>query len=230
MASLGIGFDVFGTLVDPLQMGTLLAEKVGTEKAPDVARIWREKQLEYTFRRGLMGDWQDFTVCTEQALQYALAACQSSLSVEHCQQLMKGYEQLDPFDDVLPALGRLQQTDCAKVAFSNGTSSQVSTILANAGVLPLLDRVISVEALQTYKPDPRLYQYLCESLGTQPEHTWLISSNPFDVIGAKRAGIRAAWVKRTAQALFDPWGVEPDLVVANLNELIEQLLPAGPAS
>jgi len=35
---------------------------------------------------------------------------------------------------------------------------------------------------------------------------WLVSSNPFDVIGVISAGMRAAWVKRSPDALFNSWG------------------------
>ena len=40
---------------------------------------------------------------------------------------------------------------------------------------------------------------------------WLISGNPFDVIGA-------------VSEVFDPWGVEPTLTVKNLSELCAQAL------
>lgn len=223
MKSLGFGFDVFGTLVDPLQMGQLLEQMLGPDCAATVARVWREKQLEYTFRRGLMGAWQNFTVCTEQALAYALAASGAELDYQQRQRLMAGYEQLVPFADVVPALRRLQKTGCAAAAFSNGTAAHVSQILGNAGVLPLLQQVVSVDELQTFKPDPRLYHHLSARLGTELQQTWLISSNPFDIIGAKHAGISAAWVRRQASVPFDPWGIEPDLVVRDLNELVDQL-------
>ena len=56
-----------------------------------------------------------------------------------------------------------------------------------------------------------------------PGAAWLISSNPFDVIGAVSAGMHAAWVKRTEAAVFDPWGIEPTITVANLGELDREL-------
>ena len=49
-----IAFDVYGTLVDPLEMGERLRPVVGDGLAEPMAQLWREKQLEYTFRRGLM--------------------------------------------------------------------------------------------------------------------------------------------------------------------------------
>ena len=46
-----------------------------------------------------------------------------------------------------------------------------------------------------------------------------VSSNAWDVIGAKAAGLRGAWVKRQPDLVFDPWDVEPDVVVSRLDEL-----------
>ena len=59
-----------------------------------------------------------------------------------------------------------------------------------------------------------------ETLGND---AWLISSNPFDVIGAISSGMRAAWVQRSPDALFDPWGIEPALTVHSLEDLAEQI-------
>ena len=217
----GIGFDVFGTLVDPLLMGRQLSEMVGPEQAQIVARVWREKQLEYSFRRGLMGAWADFGVCTEQALEFALMLQKLELSDKQKQQLLEGYSSLPPYSDVIPALQKLQAVSATKVAFTNGSCAQVEPILSNAQVLSLLDSVVSVDQLQTFKPAPALYHHLCSCLATEPQQTWLVSSNPFDVIGAKHAGLRAAWVQRNPQTPFDPWGIEPDLVVGDLLELVD---------
>jgi 2-haloacid dehalogenase len=56
-----------------------------------------------------------------------------------------------------------------------------------------------------------------------PEETWLVSSNPFDVIGAKASGLKAAWIQRTPNVKFDPWGIEPDLVAPDLEALAGKL-------
>ena len=71
------------------------------------------------------------------------------------------------------------------------------------------------------KPDPAVYAYLARRAGHVPGDTWLVSSNAWDVIGAKAAGLRAAWIRRQPEAVFDPWDVEPDVVVSRLDELTE---------
>jgi 2-haloacid dehalogenase len=51
----------------------------------------------------------------------------------------------------------------------------------------------------------------------------MVSSNPWDVIGAKAAGLNTAWIKRDSKKIFDPWGIEPDITASSLIELSEQL-------
>ncbi len=87
-----------------------------------------------------------------------------------------------------------------------------------------MDVVISVDEVKRFKPDPAVYAYLRTQLETRPEHTWLISSNPFDVIGAAHAGLRSAWVRRHSDAPFDPWGIEPDMTVPDLEALAERMV------
>jgi 2-haloacid dehalogenase len=55
------------------------------------------------------------------------------------------------------------------------------------------------------------------------ENSWMVSSNPWDVIGGKAAGLKAAWIKRDPRKIFDPWDIEPDLIVNNLIEFSEQI-------
>ena len=88
-------------------------------------------------------------------------------------------------------------------------------------------KIVSVDPIRTFKPDPAVYELLVlGELRVQREMVWLISSNPFDVIGAKACGLRTAWVQRDPKRVFDPWEFEPDLVVHGLAELPGRLVPA----
>jgi 2-haloacid dehalogenase len=219
---LGIGFDVYGTLVNPLEMYQHLRARSG-ELAERIASVWREKQVEYAFRRGLMGRYQNFSVCTRQALQFALASLGLELPLPEQEQLIEHYQHLPAFPDALPGIQALKAAGHKLVAFSNGAEATVSMLLAHAGILPHLEDVVSVDDLKTFKPDPRVYSYLVQRLGISKDDTWLVSGNAWDVIGAKSAGLRGAWIKRTSSAIFDPWEIAPDLVVANLQELANRL-------
>jgi 2-haloacid dehalogenase len=130
---------------------------------------------------------------------------------------------LRPFPDVIPGIEVLKERGHTLVAFSNGIEATARTLLERAGILPHLDGVISVDDLKTFKPNPQVYLYLAGRLRRAPQETWLVSSNPFDVIGAKAAGLKAAWIQRTPSVQFDPWDIEPDLVAPDLEALAGRL-------
>ncbi|GGP74592.1 haloacid dehalogenase type II [Shewanella ulleungensis] len=213
-----IGFDVYGTLVDPVDMGQHLENLIG-DRASEFGQLWHDKKVEYAFRRGLMQQYADFTVCTHQALQYCLNVYQISLSPAEQQQLMARFAELNAFDDVIPGLKKLVQHGHHLAAFSNGPELSVRKLMANSHILPHLQQVVSVDDLQTYKPNPDVYQYLVERLQADINSCMMVSSNPWDVIGAKSAGLKAVWVKRSPSKLFDPWEIQPDLIVSDLIEL-----------
>ncbi|HUM95875.1 MAG TPA: haloacid dehalogenase type II [Candidatus Competibacter sp.] len=213
-----LGFDVYGTLVDPLALAEPLRALVGEQAVP-FAALWRTKQLEYSFRRGLMRHYVNFDVCTQQALQYTQKALKCELSPSDQARLIDAYLHLPLFPEVIDALAALKAQGHRLVAFSNGVEGSIRALLANVGVLSRLEDVVSVDDLRTFKPDPEVYAYLARRAGRSSAETWLVSSNAWDVIGAKTAGLRAVWVKRQADSLFDPWGFEPDLVVQGLDEL-----------
>jgi 2-haloacid dehalogenase len=217
-----VGFDVYGTLVDPLAMRTPL-ETVAGHHAGQMSRLWREKQIEYTFRRALMQKYENFDVCTEQALAFAVKSLNLELRDEDRTSLIEAYRSLPPFPDALSAIRSLKAAGFKLAAFSNGVETSLRALLAHSGILPHLDAVISVDDLKTYKPDPQVYRYLAERLGFPLGNTWLASSNGWDAMGAKAAGLRTAWIKRSAEDILDPWGFSPDFVASNLEDFSSRL-------
>jgi 2-haloacid dehalogenase len=213
-----LAFDVYGTLIDPFHMEEHLRAAFG-EKAKDASELWRSKQIEYSFRRALMKKYRAFDACTSQALRFVSAQFGISLSEEALAQLLSKYQQLPAYPDVTGALDELAARGFTIGACSNGTESAVRGALDHAGVLPRFSKIVSADPIRTFKPDPAVYEYLVAELKAKREMVWLISSNPFDVIGAKACGLRAAWVQRDPKRMFDPWEVEPDLVVRGLAEL-----------
>ncbi|UYO73492.1 haloacid dehalogenase type II [Halomonas qinghailakensis] len=219
-----LAFDVYGTLIDTQGVSVELERRLSdATKAAEFAKRWREKQLEYSFRHGLMGAYVPFSECTREALVFTDRALQTGLSDNDQDHLMAVYAELPAFADVIPALDQLRDAGIRCVAFSNGTQEAVTKLLTRAGVESHMDDVVSVDDVKRFKPDPAVYAYLRTRLEARPEHTWLISSNPFDVIGATHAGLRSAWVRRHSDAPFDPWGGEPDMTVTDLEALADRM-------
>lgn len=213
-----LAFDVYGTLINTEGVLEKL-QKIIPDQALAVMQLWRNKQLEYTFRRGLMQTYVDFDQCTHEALQFALAANNIELSQPTIDEIQNFYSDLPAFADALPALKKLNTENTRCVAFSNGTSVAVKQILAQAELLPFFEDIVSVENVQTFKPHPKVYQYLCERCGSKPEETHLISGNSFDVMGAAAARLKSIWVQREASLKLDFWEWQPNQIVSDLREI-----------
>ncbi|MEP1214364.1 MAG: haloacid dehalogenase type II [Marinobacter sp.] len=212
-----LAFDVYGTLVDPMGMAQLLAPDAG-ETAESVSAQWREKQLEFSFRKGLMRMYEDFGACTRQALRYAMASHGLDLGSEREDELMGAYLSLPAFDDSLPALKSLEG-DYLMYAFSNGTYPALEKVLGHNDLLAMFDGLVSVDDVKSFKPDPAVYAYARRATGALDQPLCLVSSNAWDVIGARAAGLMAIWVQRDPGKVFEDWGIQPNAVVRSLSEL-----------
>jgi len=217
-----LAFDVYGTLIDTHGVVTALQALVG-EKAQDFSQTWRDKQLEYSFRRGLMQNYVDFATCTGQALDYTCAYYQDDFSEKQRASLLGIYKVLPAFEDVKETLLQLKATDFRLFAFSNGSSDALEELLTAAGIRDCFLGVISVDDLKSFKPNPGVYSHFLRKSETTGSSAWLISSNPFDVIGAISAGMKSAWVQRSPAAIFDPWEIKPTLIVKSLTKLSEKI-------
>jgi len=216
--SIALAFDIYGTLIDPHGVVDELARHVG-ERAQEFSGIWRDKQLEYTFRRGLMGRYENFVVCTRQALDYTDSLLQTGLDESAKTALMQVYRRLPAYADVPASLQALADDGLRMFAFSNGVADAVSGLLEHAGIDQYFEGVVSVDTLKTFKPDPEVYRHFIDVAATDAQNCWLVSSNGFDVIGAVSAGMKAAWLQRSEAVVFDPWDIEATLVVTSLSEL-----------
>ena len=213
-----LAFDVYGTLIDT--NGVFIAlEKLINTQATLFMNTWRAKQLEYSFRRGLMQNYVDFGICTKQSLEYTCSYLNIDLSKEEKDKLMQEYDILPSFPDVKEGLNKLKESKCRMFAFSNGKAENVNKLLQNAGLEHYFDGVVSVDDIKSYKPNPAVYAYFLRKTESIVSKSWLISSNPFDVIGAISNGMRSVWIKRTPNAIFDPWEIEPTAIAESIIDL-----------
>ena len=218
-----LGFDVYGTLIDTQGVLSSL-ENMIPDKAKGFSQTWREKQLEYSFRRGLMQNYVNFGVCTSQALEYTCQFYNVSLTEAQKNELLASYSKLPAFEDVAAGLTQLKDANYRLYAFSNGSGDAVEALLKNAGIREFFEGIVSCDDLKSFKPNPAVYSHFLRQSNASGDSAWLVSSNPFDVIGARSAGMHAAWVQRSSTAVFDPWGIEPTVTIRGLGDLHNKLL------
>jgi 2-haloacid dehalogenase len=213
-----LAFDVYGTLIDTHGVIDALQEFVGPQAAA-FSQTWRDKQLEYSFRRGLMQNYATFPVCTSEALDYTCASFNATLTSKEKQKLLGVYRLLPAFPNVEPGLTELAVANHRLYAFSNGTANAVETLLKTAGIREAFVDIVSVDELEPFKPNPAVHANFLRRAGTTSSDSWMISGNPFDAIRAISVDMKAAWIKRSPEMIFDPRGIEPTITVENIAEL-----------
>ena len=217
-----LGFDVYGTLIDTAGVVSALSRVTGDPHG--FSALWRSKQLEYTWRYSLMGTYRDFRYCTRQALDFCCEHLHEPLDSRTREELLAGYLELPVFPDVAEGVQRMQAAGLRLRAFSNGLAEDVHALLENAGIRPAFEAIISVDAVRSYKPDPRTYRYFIEQADCEAADCCLISSNAFDVQGARSAGMPAIWVRRDPKVCYDPGAPPPSAEVPGFAALVEHLL------
>ena len=210
----GYVFDAYGTLFDVHSV--MEAGREITDDPAALSMIWRQKQLEYTWLRSLMGRYEDFWSVTDAALRYAVRRLGLSATDAQLARLMDAYLTLAPFPEVASALGRLAGRP--RAILSNGSPRMLDAIVRASGMGGALDHVLSVDAVRTYKPSPHVYALAPKAMGIAAGELLFVSSNAWDVAGAKAFGYRVAWCNR-AGAPAEELGFGPDHVVRRLDEL-----------
>lgn len=191
-------FDAYGTLLDVNSAVARHAAAIGPQ-ADELSALWRQRQLEYSWTRSLIGRYADFAALTAEALDFALARLMPDARAALRSDLLQAYSSLDAYSEVPQVLAELRAAGFTLAVLSNGAPGMLADGLAASGIAALIDRCISVDAIGVYKPDPRVYQLACDELGLTREAVTFQSSNPWDVAGAGAFGFQTVWVNRLAQ-------------------------------
>jgi 2-haloacid dehalogenase len=214
-----IAFDAYGTLFDVHSVIALCNRKFPGQGA-ELSKLWRAKQLEYTWLRSLMGRYEDFWMVTESALVFACRSLSLACPAETRRELMESYLHLDTFPEVKSALGKLSQYKLA--ILSNGSPRMLAAAVESAGLIRVFTDVISVDEVKTYKSSPRVYGLASQHLAVPDNAIAFVSSNFWDIAGAKSFGLWTCWVNR-GKLPEDELGVRPDVTVDTLDGLITVL-------
>lgn len=232
-------FDAYGTLYD-VQSVTAATEEAFPGRGEYLTQVWRMKQLEYSWLRALMGRYEDFWTVTRDSLAYALGTIGERADGPILDGIARAYEALAPYPDARDALDGLARDGRRLAILSNGAPDMLEAMVARSGLDRHLEATISVHDARTYKPDPRAYALVERRLGVPPGAVAFVSSNGFDVAGAKAFGFTVVRLARAAADPHDAVGVSklgalgmfralrmheealgerPDAVIAGLAEL-----------
>lgn len=232
-------FDAYGTLYD-VQSVASVTDAAFPGYGEIISQIWRLKQLEYTWLRSLMQRYEDFSVITRESLTYTLKVLGLKADADIFDRIMDKYVHLDLYPDAREALAGLNGRKLA--ILSNGSPDMLNALVRNTALDKVLAATISIDSKRLFKPSPEVYTLIESGIGVKPSEVLFVSSNPFDVCGAKAFGLNVAWIERVtpdAMALecrrndlvrpltmfkairmqMDQLGFEPDYRIAGLSGL-----------
>jgi 2-haloacid dehalogenase len=209
-------FDAYGTLFDVHSAVERCRDKLG-EKADPLSATWRQKQLQYTWLRSLMGKYEDFWTVTGDALDFALATVDIDDPLLRAE-LMQLYLELDPYPEVVETLSALKNARIKTAVLSNGSLSMLVSAAKSAGIGKLIDSVLSADKVGIFKPHPSVYQLAVDELDIAAHRISFQSANAWDACGAAAFGFCVAWINRFDQpGEFLPG--EPQAELRSLTEL-----------
>jgi len=213
-------FDAYGTLFDWASATERERGALGP-RWRDLAELWRNKQVQYTFLRSLQGRYADFLTVTADALDYAMETFRLDDQALRAR-LMALYERVDAYPEAREVLEQIRSGGRATAILSNGTPGMLTAAADHAGLSALLDAVISVESVQTYKPHPSVHTLASARFDLMPRQVLFVSANGWDAFSAKAFGFHVAWCNRTRQP---PERIpdRPDVEVQSLPEVGELL-------
>jgi len=218
-ATHAIVFDAYGTLFDVHSVITR-CEQLFPGRGDTLSRLWRSKQLEYTWLRSLMGRYEDFESITRAALTCSCRSLELALDDRACRALIQEYRHLQPYAEVSSALQSLRGRKLA--ILSNGAPAMLQALVHNAGLEPAFNAILSVDPVRVFKPHPSVYQLAVDRLGVSKENIAFVSSNFWDASGATSFGFHTFWINRT-DAQPDELGYRSHRTLKRLDELSEAL-------
>ena len=187
-------FDAYGTLYDFNSAVARHRDTIGP-RADALSELWRAKQIQYTWLRNAMGTYAKFWDVTGQALDHCLAAHGLAEPTVR-ERLMGAYLALDAFPEVPAMLAALRAAGKRCAILSTGNPEMLAPMVAASGLADHFEAVLSVDAAQVFKPDPRVYRLVEDRCGVPPAKVCFLSSNCWDAHGAAHFGFATAWVNR----------------------------------
>lgn len=216
-----IVFDVNETLSDLEPLG-LRFEEVGAPAG--LLRVWFAGVLRDGFALAAAGAAEPFAVLAADGLRVLLHGRSLNrdldAAVDH---VMTGFGQLGVHPDVPGGIRALGAAGYRMVTLTNGAVSVADRLLGTIGVRADFEALLSVDDAGVWKPAQEAYTYAARVCAVRPADMLLVAVHPWDIDGARRAGLRAAWVDRTGTP-YPSYFTAPSMTVTGLSDLARQLV------
>ena len=212
-----IVFDAYGTLFDVNSAAEKCKNKLGN-KWESFANYWRTTQLEYTWLRSLMKKHKNFWQITEDSLDKSMKVFNIDNNLKN--ELLNLYKILSPYPEVKKVLKSLKERKFKLAILSNGTPELLNDLVKKNNLNNLFDDLFSIEEVQIYKPDSKVYDLPIKKYNIKPNEIVFLSANTWDVSGGGNYGYHSIWVNRN-KSHFDNLDYLPKNEIGNLTQLLD---------
>jgi 2-haloacid dehalogenase len=218
-------FDVNETLSDMAPLRHRL-EEVGAP--PQLFATWFAGVLRDGFALTAAGGYASFREIADAGLCSLLAQLHgwTGAPALAATQVLAGFTDLQVHPDVPDGVRQLRAAGFRLATFTNGAAALSEQLLARAGLREHFEALLDVSAPRAWKPAAAAYRYATDTLAVDPAETLLVAVHPWDIDGARRAGLQAAWLRRGVSE-YPAVMTTPSLIAADLRDLAHLLQPAG---
>jgi 2-haloacid dehalogenase len=219
-------FDVFGTILNIAGSITPVIEQFLSEhdSSLDAVQVWKQfrtrQRIEQYQDNLLMLGHSGYLEAVRRAFLYTLRTNKITFTDEDIERFLESWKELKPFEDAEDGLTRLREK-YQLVVLSNGEKWFLQH-LAEKQIGFEFDKIISVQMVGVFKPHPAVYRTCARVLNSEPVELMMISSNSFDVMGARACGFQAAWVRRH-DLPYEETTYRPTIIVRDFHELATSL-------
>lgn len=183
---------------------------------------WFAGVLRDAFALTLLGENPDFAEIAAASLRVRLDATGVAAAPEAADEVMGRFVALRPHADVVPGLLGLAEAGCRIVTLSNGSAGVARALLEDTDAGPVIDQYLSVADAGVWKPAPSAYAHALERTGVPAGRAMLVAVHPWDIAGARHAGLRTAWLARSNAGYPDHFA-RAEVEATSLVELAEVL-------
>jgi 2-haloacid dehalogenase len=215
-----IAFDVNETLLDLSALDEPFERTFGDAA---MRQQWFALMLQVSFVGGLTDGYIDFSAAQHAAFLMLAERLGAEVTDDDATAMVARMNSLPPHPDVADALQMLRGTDLTVVALTNSVASVAESQLANAGLRPLFDAVMSADSVGHLKPAREPYAAVAEAYGVEIAEVRLVAAHWWDVAGAMRAGCRAAFLARPTMSLSPAWP-RPDIVEPDIAGVLRRIV------
>jgi 2-haloacid dehalogenase len=198
-------------------------ERAFPGKGRELTNLWRTRQFEYSWLRSMTDRYADFMTVTEDALVYSTKVMKLKLTDDSKRQLLDAYMRLEPWSDTRATLDQLKASGVRVVTVSNFSPAMLRQNADHAGLTGLFDILISTDANQSYKPDPRAYALAIDRLHLAKQDILFAAFGGWDAAGARSFGYPTIWINRFDQPA-EELGIHPNRTSRDLSGLLQFVL------